>query len=136
MTPSTGMDRAPTCVYTPLSSPTSNPPVTDLTHLFTEASRLSFHQASNNNFLTRYTQPSIKEPKMQAQQERSADSSQFELQPRDAHDWEDPTRVASSYSLKRADGGREAWQVLISGFIFEALFWGTLTQPLPDYDPG
>lgn len=62
---------------------------------------------------------------MQPPQERSADSSQLELQPRDGHNWEDPSRAASSFSLKRPDGGREAWTVLISGFIFEALFWGT-----------
>lgn len=60
---------------------------------------------------------------MQAPEERSVD--QLELQPRDGHDWEDPGGGVSSHSLKRADGGREAWTVLISGFIFEALFWGT-----------
>lgn len=27
--------------------------------------------------------------------------------------------------LKPVDGGRDAWTVLIAGFIFEALFWGT-----------
>jgi hypothetical protein len=30
----------------------------------------------------------------------------------------------SPQQLKSADGGRDAWQVLIAGFMFEALLWG------------
>lgn len=28
--------------------------------------------------------------------------------------------------LRPADGGRDAWVVLIAGFLFEAVFWGTV----------
>jgi hypothetical protein len=30
----------------------------------------------------------------------------------------------SPQELKPVDGGRDAWTVLIAGFIFEAIFWG------------
>jgi hypothetical protein len=29
------------------------------------------------------------------------------------------------HQLKPVDGGRAAWTVLVAGFIFEALLWGT-----------
>lgn len=32
--------------------------------------------------------------------------------------------ASSQLGLQPVDGGRDAWMVLMAGFIFEALFWG------------
>nr|OQO30280.1 hypothetical protein B0A51_03106 [Rachicladosporium sp. CCFEE 5018] len=36
----------------------------------------------------------------------------------------EPTEASPGHSLPRADGGKEAWRVLIVAFVFEALLWG------------
>lgn len=59
----------------------------------------------------------------------------FELQAhpsREASDIDDihpnPSEAAIS-ALKPVDGGRDAWTMLIAGFVFEALFWGRSPTP-------
>lgn len=41
-------------------------------------------------------------------------------------DVDDNPEAPVQEELRRVDGGRDAWVVLIAGFIIEALFWGTL----------
>lgn len=39
----------------------------------------------------------------------------------------------ASQELKPADRGRDAWTVLIAGFTFEALFWGSCFFLYPNF---
>ena len=62
---------------------------------------------------------------METPQERIADQIELQSQRYD-HDQEDIAHEGIlPQQLKPADRGRDAWTVLIAGFIFEALFWGT-----------
>jgi thiol:disulfide interchange protein len=54
----------------------------------------------------------------------------LELQTQTQHQSEEPTNPEASV-LKPVDRGRDAWTVLIAGFIFEALFWGALLNLTP-----
>ncbi|KAK9242033.1 MFS general substrate transporter [Lipomyces tetrasporus] len=64
---------------------------------------------------------------MRTSDERPA-PQEFELQLRSqdlGHEHGDPQEPSSSQQeLKPVDQGRDAWVVLIAGFVFEAVFWG------------
>ena len=62
--------------------------------------------------------------------ENMGDTASLELQPQQGQQPDsgidgDYPSTAPLQELKPVDRGRDAWVVLLAGFVFEALFWGS-----------
>ena len=42
---------------------------------------------------------------------------------------EEPAEGQQEFSLRQADGGKDAWLFLAAAFFVEALVWGTVSSP-------